>query len=114
MAPDDIANVAGWLRCRVAEVQLRLEKLPIERFASIINACLASYDDFPEDRVRMQRIAELLKSGADRFPVFVKDGDEDLSVIEGRHRLVTFFLRGVKEIDVAFVSAARPRLTLRR
>jgi hypothetical protein len=66
-----------------------------------------TYDEFPEDEERTNRILKLLKRGAQPLPIYVEAGDPDFFVMEGRHRMVAFWLAEMKTIPVAYVSVVK-------
>lgn len=104
MAPDDLRAVAKWLKCQPSELVSRTETLSIESFRNHIESCKASYVHFPLEERRTQKIRRSLQKREPAFPVFVEEGDSDLFILEGRHRIVAFYDFGMKVVDVVFVS----------
>lgn len=100
---NDLNDVADWLGVESHEqVETRIVKLPISNFLTQIKEMESSYDEFPEDRDRTEKIFNLLDSGECIQPVYVNDGDDLLFVMEGRHRIVAFYWKELEYIDVCF------------
>lgn len=105
MAPDDLKGLCAWLKCDPARLEIRKDKMAIEVFQAHIESCLASYPSFPKEAQRTQRILRRLQKGEPAYPVFVKEGDEAMFILEGRHRIVALYQQGVRSVEVGFVSA---------
>lgn len=106
MAPDDLNAVAEWLKCLPSELVLRAERRSIQSFRNHIESCKASYVNFPREERRTRKILRGLQKGEPAFPVFIEDGDSDLFILEGRHRIVAFYDFGMEDVEVVFVSRA--------
>ena len=64
----------------------------------------ASYEEFPEDGDRTASIQSQINQCGLLFPVFIKENDPSLFIMEGRHRIVSFAKCGLKSVPVMFVS----------
>lgn len=100
----DLKDVAHWMSTTPGKLQITIKQEPIEKFIKQIREMYGTYDEFPEDEERTERILNLLKNGAKPLPIYVEATDPDLFVMEGRHRMVAFWLAGMKTIPVAYVS----------
>ena len=100
----DVKDVADWMRTDPDKLSIVVKQEPIEKFIKQIREMYGTYDEFPEDEQRTNRILKLLKRGAKLLPIYVEANDPDLFVMEGRHRMVAFWLAGMKTIPVAYVS----------
>lgn len=107
----DLESVAEWLGTTVDQLEVTKSPEPIDRFLNQIKEMYASYDEFPEDADRTNRIVQLIKGGEKPLPIYVEADDPSLFVMEGRHRMVAFWLLGMKKIPVARVSKKQANLT---
>lgn len=96
IAPD-LTAVGLWLNQNPEILHYTIIFQPIEIFVSSIQSMLDSYIHFPKDEKRTQKIVRLLKKGALQYPVFC---DKDGFVMEGRHRLVAFYLMKYQTVPV--------------
>lgn len=103
---EDLIDVSEWLDADVEDLVLDVRWEPIEKFLEEIKSMHATYEEFPEDAERTKRILRHLKNGADPLPMYVARDDEHNFVMEGRHRMVAFFLHGMKKVPVCYVSVA--------
>jgi len=103
----DLNDISQWLRCTPQQLVLRQTSLPLTFFHQTAEDMLATFDEFPEDEARMQKILAAIRNGAPVLPVFIEDGDEHHFIMEGRHRIVAFYLAGIKAVPVAFVCKNR-------
>lgn len=101
---EDLKDVAHWMNTTPDNLSIELKQEPIQKFIKQIKEMYGTYDEFPEDEERTNRILKLLKRGAKPLPMYVEKGDPDLFVMEGRHRMVAFWLADMKTIPVAYVS----------
>jgi len=101
---EDLADVAHWLNTTPDQLSIQVSKDPINKFLPQIREMYSTFDENPEDSERTDRIFKLLKRGAQPLPIYVEASDPDLFVMEGRHRMVAFWLAGMKTIPVAYVS----------
>lgn len=101
---NDLKDVAEWLDTTVDNVKIEYKEEPMSLYEKDAKEMYASYDEFPEDKKRTDRILKLLKKGEKPLPMYVAQGDTHNFVMEGRHRMVAFYLLGYKEVLVARVS----------
>lgn len=100
----DLEDVADWMNTTPDKLNIVVKQEPIEKFIKQIREMYGTYDEFPEDEERTNRILKLLKRGAKPLPMYVEANDPDLFVMEGRHRMVAFWLVGMTTIPIAYVS----------
>lgn len=100
--PQDIRDIGDWLGKDPTQIDWFWGSEPIENFASQISEMESTYDEFPKDKVRTEKIFALLKSGAKPMPIFVKFGDEKKFIMEGRHRIVAFSWFAMKAVPVIY------------
>ena len=100
----DKKSVSEWINVPVGEIKIEMVAEPISKFKTQIIEMYNTYDEFPQDAKRTNKIVNLLKQGAPALPVWVEKDDPHLFVMEGRHRMVAFYLLGLTEILVAYVS----------
>ena len=98
----DLEAAAEWLGQN--DINIDLIEEPIELFMPQIKEMYDTYKEFPNDSKRTKNILEKLKRGEPEYPIYVKKGDSHRFVMEGRHRMVAFWLVGLKNIPVAYVS----------
>lgn len=109
-----LSNVAKWLKVDVDDLNIEIKDEPITKFNSQIDAMLVARKAKPishreklqlvSDNERTNKILNLLQQGAQKFPVFVEKNDPYNFILEGRHRLIAFYLNHEKIIPVAYVS----------
>lgn len=104
VSKNDIFDVAQWLNTSVENVKVNIVKEPIEKFKKQILEMYQTFDEFPEDAKRINKILKLLKKGEQPLPIYVTENDENKFVMEGRHRMVAFWLLDMTDIPVAYVS----------
>lgn len=100
----DLSSVAEWLGVGPDEIEVHIKQEAIDKFLPQIKEMYGTYDEFPRDAARTRKIAKLLKQGATAMPMYVEENDPGLFVMEGRHRMVAFWLAGMKTVPVAYVS----------
>lgn len=100
----DLKDVSEWLDTSVDNIKVELKKEPISKFEKQIKEMYSTYDEFPKDEKRTNKILNQLKEGEKALPIYVEKNDKNLFVMEGRHRMVAFWLHEMKEIPVAYVS----------
>ncbi len=100
----DLKDVADWMNTTSDKLDVVVKQEPIEKFIKQIREMYGTYDEFPKDEKRTNRILKLLKRGAKPLPIYVEANDPDLFVMEGRHRMVAFWLAGMTTIPVGYVS----------
>lgn len=101
---EDLASVAQWLRAEPDQIEVHIKHEPIDKFLGQIKEMHGTFGEFPKDERRTNKILRLLKQGATPMPMYVEQGDKDLFVMEGRHRMVAFWLAGMKTVPVAYAS----------
>jgi hypothetical protein len=84
----DIKSVGEWMDTPIENIIFRYDELPISQLQKQIDEMEGTYDEFPKDRRRTTKILNLFKDGEPVLPVFIEEGDKDLFVMEGRHRMV--------------------------
>ena len=105
---EDLVNVARWYDTTPDNIQTRVASEPISKFLDQIDGMEATYEEFPHNELRTDKIVKLIQSGATVYPIYVEDGDSTLFVMEGRHRMVAFKRLGMTTIPVAYVSCIDP------
>ena len=101
----DLRVVASWLKCDVADLSLELREESIDQFMPQVREMLASYDLFPKEAARTDRIERLLRKGAAPRPIYVERDDPHNFILEGRHRIVAFYRLGHKTVRACRVQA---------
>lgn len=101
----DLKDVAEWLRTTVDDLDIDYKSEPMSLYEKSAKEMYESYDEFPKDKKRTDKIIKLLKKGERPLPIYVEKGDPHNFVMEGRHRMVAFYLLGYKEVMVARVSS---------
>ena len=107
----DLKDVAVWMETTPDKLSIDLKQEPIEKFIKQIREMYSTYNEFPEDEERTNRILKLLNRGAKPMPIYVSASDNSLFVMEGRHRMVAFWLAGMNTIPVAYVSINQQDVT---
>lgn len=100
----DLNDVSQWLNTSVENLEIHIIYESISKYEKQIKEMYATYDEFPQDAKRTQKIRKLLNNGEKMLPIYVEANDESFFVMEGRHRMVAFWLNGFKEIPVAYVN----------
>lgn len=100
----DLKHVAEWLDVEPDQLDVEVVPVPMRRFQQQAEQMYQTYDQFPQERKRTNRIRRLLQQGEPVYPVYVEADDPTMFVMEGRHRLVAFWLEGMQTIPVARVS----------
>lgn len=101
----DLKDVAEWLNTTVDNLEIEYKKEPIDLYEKDATEMLATYDEFPKDKKRTDKIIKILKKGGDPLPIYVEKDDKHNFVMEGRHRIIAFYLLGYKEVLVARVQS---------
>lgn len=102
----DLQDVSEWMDTTPENLQIQIVNEPISKFEQQIKEMYATYDEFPKDARRTSKILAALKRGEAALPVYVDENDPFLFVMEGRHRMVAFWLAKMTEIPVAYVSVS--------
>lgn len=100
----DLRHVAEWLDVEPHQIQLELTRVPMTLFQDQPERMFDAYSRFPKERQRTEEILKLINAGKPLYPVYVEKDDPSMFVLEGRHRLVAFWMAGMKDIPVARVS----------
>lgn len=100
----DIKSVSEWMNTSVDNLIIDIKQEPIDKFISSIKEMYSTYEEFPRDAQRTKKIITLLKNGELPLPIYVEKNDPHLFVMEGRHRMVAFWLYGLTTIPVAYYS----------
>lgn len=100
----DLEDVADWLQTTKENLHIEIVYEPIEKFKKQIIEMYDTYDEFPKDGKRTNRILKMLGKGEKPLPIYVEKNDPYLFVMEGRHRMVAFYLYNMEKIPVAYVS----------
>ncbi|MDP2753598.1 MAG: nucleotidyltransferase domain-containing protein [Nitrospirota bacterium] len=105
---DDFKNVAEWFKKNISELSFEFKHENIDKFKKQITEMLRPT---VEDRDRIELIIEELKEGKPPYAIFVDKTDN--FILEGRHRIIAFYLYGLKKIPVYYVSlkASMPEAT---
>ena len=90
----DLKSVAQWLKTTIENLDIQYVKEPMSNYVQSAKEMLNTYEEFPQDKKRTDKIMRLLKSGKDYLPVYVEKDDKDNFIMEGRHRIVAFYLLG--------------------
>ena len=98
---DDENAVAEWMCTKRENLKIEITLEPISNFIGQIQEMISSYDEYPEDKKRTKKIVKLLKNGEEQFPVYVLKNDKSNFIMEGRHRIVAFYMQGLKHVPVA-------------
>lgn len=101
--PDDLRDVAAWMRCPTNALDLTVAHEPIAPFMSQVREMLASYDLFPHEARRTQRIERGLNTGEPMRPIYIEADDPHRFILEGRHRIVAFHRLGRETVPVCRV-----------
>ena len=99
----DIEAAADWIGKPIDKLRVEVINEPIDMFIKQIKEMYKTYEKFPQDARRTQVILRKLKSGYPEYPIYVDKRDREKFIMEGRHRIVAFWLAGFKEIPVAYV-----------
>lgn len=105
----DLKDVAQWLKTTVDNLDIEYRKEPINLYSKDAKEMLKSYDDFPKEKKRTNEIIKLLKKGEEALPIYVEKNDKNNFIMEGRHRVVAFYLLGYQEVLVARVKS-KPKI----
>jgi hypothetical protein len=100
---DDVRDVADWLKKPANQIIWQLKKVPTNTFEHQVLDMINSYSHFPKDKARTQKILKELQAGGKPKPIFVEANDPTHFILEGRHRIVAFFIMDIPMVDVIFV-----------
>ncbi len=100
----DCQDVAEWLHTTPDNLSIEIVQEPIEKFITQIKEMYHTYDEFPKDAKRTRKIIQAIKQGGKILPIYVERNDPHKFVMEGRHRMVAFWLLKINIIPVAYVT----------
>lgn len=101
---NDKKDIAEWLNTTVENVDFSaIEYVSIELFKKDAMEMLDSFDEFPKDAKRTEKILKEIKKTGVEYPIYVEKNDEFNFVMEGRHRMVAFLLLGKETVPVCYV-----------
>lgn len=107
----DLKDVAQWLNTTIGDLEVEYKIEPMKWYEQDAIDMVNSYDEFPKDKRRTDKIMSLLKKGEKPLPMYVEKNDKNNFVMEGRHRMVAFYLLGYEEVLVARVtSKTKPKI----
>lgn len=99
---NDVRDISEWLHKTVGQIIWQYKELPPSVFESQVLEMINNFHESPNDKRRIEAIFKLIKSGQKPQPVFVEAGDPSHFIMEGRHRIVAFFLLKMPVIPVIF------------
>lgn len=100
----DLRSIALWLNVESIEhIDVKFSKMSLSMFEKQITEMEKTYEDFPKEKARTERIYNKLKKGEAPLPIFIQNGDDHNFIMEGRHRIVAFKWLGLEEVVVAKV-----------
>lgn len=102
-APNDLKSISEWMNTPLDQLKFIYKLVPMSTFDKQAKDMLATYDEFPKDRNRTDKINKLLKNNKPLYPIFVEYGDRTNFILEGRHRIVSFLQNNIKQIPVFYV-----------
>ena len=100
----DLKDVSDWLSVSVNELNVVTKQEPMSMFKTQALEMYNTFEEFPEDAERTQRIVDDIRDGGDIYPVYVEAGDPAKFVMEGRHRMVAFLILKLDTIPVSYAS----------
>jgi hypothetical protein len=92
----DLKDFGKWLSSDPKELRYLLTTEPMTRFEPQAKEMLGTFDEFPNDERRTNKIIKILKSGGIQLPIFYDANDN--FIMEGRHRIVAFYLLGYSTV----------------
>ena len=100
----DLDAAADWIGKTIDRLRVEVVDEPITIFMKQIKEMYGTYKEYPQDAKRTKTILQKLQAGETEYPIYVQRKDPDKFVMEGRHRMVAFWMAGLKNIPVAYVS----------
>ena len=97
----DIKSISEWLNTSLDNLQIDYQIESMENYKNQAIEMLGTFDEFPKDERRMNKILKMLKNGEKPMPIYVEKDDPHNFIMEGRHRIVAFYLMGFKDVEVA-------------
>lgn len=101
-AEGDLHSVAEWMGRSLDNLVFQYQLVPISIFAKQAEEMFGTYDEFPKDKQRTDKISKIIKQQP-AYPVFVEAGDPSNFIMEGRHRIVAFWQVGMQRVPVFYV-----------
>lgn len=103
IAADDLRAVSERLNTTEDRVFFDVKQEPIGVFDEHLEALCGDFVESGTDFKRSYYIAKLIERGADPEPVYVINNAGELVIVKGQHRLVAFWILGLKFVPVAYV-----------
>jgi hypothetical protein len=105
---DDIKSVAEWVDATEDEVRFNYDAIfPLKNIEKDILEMIDSYEEFPIDYRRTKRIIKEIQKTGWVEPLYIKKDDPNFFVMEGRHRMVAFYMLGMRQVPVLYVSVVK-------
>jgi hypothetical protein len=98
----DLHSVAEWMNVPLESLVFQYRLVPISIFAKQAEDMFGTYDEFPQDKKRTDKISKIIKRQP-AYPVFVEMDDPANFIMEGRHRIVAFWQAGMQQVPVFYV-----------
>jgi len=102
-SPEDVRDVADWLKKPADQIIWQSKEIPASVFEHQVLEMIDSYKHFPKDKERTKKIMNIVRAGGKPQPVFVEANDPSHFILEGRHRIVAFFLLDMPIVPVIYV-----------
>ena len=109
----DIDKVAIWMKSKPEDLGFVIKHEPIEAFAKDKER-LKNLNSYLKDLKRVKAISNQLKKTGQLLPIFVQMDDPNLFIMEGRHRILAFWLTGQSTIPVVYVNNKKALTELRQ
>lgn len=103
----DLCVVAEFLGTTEDNLFLDVKQEPIGIFNEHLEELYGNYAESGIDFKRSYYIAKIIERGAEPAPIYVAASDPDLLIIKGCHRLVAFWILGMKFVPVAYAAKKR-------
>jgi hypothetical protein len=101
----DMIDVCEWMGVKsTKDLRVSIKWLSIDLFIQQINEMENTYDEYPKDKKRTQKIYQEILNTKILEPIYIDEKDPQLFIMEGRHRMVAFKWLDIKQIPVAEVS----------
>jgi hypothetical protein len=98
---NDLIDIGLWMKTPPENLKYKLKMESIEKFKYTAEGMLETYQTFPQDAKRTNRIVKILNKTKRMLPIFVNPDTN--FIMEGRHRIVAFLLTNAKIIPVVYV-----------
>ena len=100
----DLKVVSEWLGTDEQNIILDIRQEPIGLFEAHLEELCDNYIETGVDFKRSYYIAKLIERGEQPEPIYIAASDPDLLIIKGCHRLVAFWILGMKFVPVAYAA----------